>query len=556
LLVWLWLIGLGALDARASEDPLLDVMADELKRAHDALSDEAEPPYHLAAEMYDTRSVSIRAEDGALHGVSTSRSRYVDVDVRVGTPVLDSTHYLRSGNESSGTSGQTLPIGDDPAVLRRELWKELDGAYRFAVQRWSKVQSDRSTLVSEEKSWDLAPVAPQVSLQPMVSFELDVDAWSDLLRRTSAVLAEGGVVRDGAVSLSASSRQVRFASIDGTLLRHGHTTYTLVASLDTIAEDGSEIDLSTIWTARVPEELPSETELLREVADLRDLLAALRVAPEQQAYTGPVVLSDRAAGVFFHEIFGHRVEGHRLKRVDNAQTFRSRVGTAILPPFLDVVDDPTTDLLLGVHLNGHYAFDDEGVPAQRVTLVDDGVLKGFLQSRSTVTAADVSNGHGRRAPGRAPVTRQGNLIVSAARSVSNDELRKNLIAMAKKAGLPYGLWVDRIQGGFTFTERGTPNAFNVNVLVAHRVYVDGRPDELVRGVDLIGTPLDAFSRIVMAGERNEVFNGACGAESGWVPVSAVAPALLVSQMETQLKEKGQARPPLLPPPATPKKGDT
>lgn len=549
---WLVVSWFGA--AAASEDPLLDVIADELRRAKEELSDDKPPPYQLSAEMYDTQSISIRAEDGALHGISSNRGRYVDVDVRVGSPSLDSTHYLRSGSEAAGTDGQSLPIGDDPGVLRRELWKEIDTAYRFAVQRWSKVLSDKSTLVSEERSWDLAPTEPVVSIQPLVKLDLDVDKWSDLLRRTSAVLAEGGVVRDGAVALSASSRQFRYAGIDGTLLRHGRTDYTLSASLDTIAEDGSEIDLSTIWMARSEDELPNEQDLLNEVAALRDQLAALRKAPEQQAYTGPVVLSDRAAGVFFHEIFGHRVEGHRLKRVDNAQTFRSRMNTPILPSFLDVVDDPTVDLLLGVHLNGHYAFDDEGVAAQKVTLVDDGVLKGFLQSRSTVSEADRSNGHGRRAPGRFPVTRQGNLIVSASTSVSDAELRKNLIALAKKAGLPYGLWIDRIQGGFTFTERGMPNAFNVDVLVAHRVWVDGRPDELVRGVDLIGTPLDAFSRIVMAGERNEVFNGVCGAESGWVPVSAVAPAILVQQMETQLKEKGQDRPPLLPPPTSPKKG--
>jgi TldD protein len=541
LLVWAAL-------AAASEDPLIDVIADELARAKAELADEKAPPYFLAAEMYDTRSISIRAEDGALHGVSRNSSRFVNVDVRVGSPTLDSTHYLRSGNEPPGTDGQALPVGDDTSVLRRELWKEVDEAYRHAVQRWSKVQADRATLVQEEASWDLAPVEPVVQLAPPVELVLDVERWSDIVRRTSAVLAQGGVVRDGAVALTASAQQVRFASTEGMALRQARLSFILSASLDTIADDGSELDLSTIWVARDESALPDEAELLAEVAALRDMLAKLRAAPEQDPYTGPVVLSDKASGVFFHEIFGHRVEGHRLKRVDNAQTFRSKLGTPILPSFLDVVDDPTQAELLGVPLNGHYAFDDEGVRPQRVQLVDDGVLKGFLQSRSTVTSADLSNGHGRRAAGRFPVTRQGNLMVTASRSVSDEELRKQLVGLAKKAGLPYGLWVDRIQGGFTFTERGTPNAFNVDVLVAWRVYVDGRPDELVRGIDLIGTPLDAFSRIVAAGEMHELFNGVCGAESGWVPVSASSPALLISQMETQRKEKGQERPPLLPAP--------
>ncbi|HMV66731.1 MAG TPA: TldD/PmbA family protein [Myxococcota bacterium] len=532
----------------ASDDPLIDVLSAELERARAELADERVPPYFLAAEMFDTQAVSLRAEDGALHGITRSRSRYVNVDVRVGAADLDSTHYLRSGNEAQGTDGQALPIGDDVEVLRRELWKEVDAAYRNAVQRWSKVNADRATLVAEERAWDLAPVTPRVELLPPVELALDVDRWSDLLRRTSAVLAAGGVVRDGAVSLSASAQQTRFVSTEGTAVRAARLSFMLSASLDTIADDGSELDLSTIWVAREESALPDEAELLAEVAALRDLLARLRSAPEQDPYSGPVVLSDKAAGVFFHEIFGHRVEGHRLKRVDNAQTFRSKLGTPILPSFLDVVDDPTVDMMLGVPLNGTYAFDDEGVPAQRVQLVDDGVLRGFLQSRSTVTGDDLSNGHGRRAPGRFPVTRQGNLMVTASRSVSDADLRAQLVGLARKAGLPYGLWVDRIQGGFTYTERGQPNAFNVDVLVAWRVYVDGRPDELVRGIDLIGTPLDAFSRIVAAGELHEVFNGVCGAESGWVPVSASAPALLISQMETQRKEKSQDRPPLLPAP--------
>jgi predicted Zn-dependent protease len=533
-------------------DPLLEVVADELARASAALSgasgDRGGAPYYLAAEVVDVQSVQLRAEDGALHGVRRSQSRHVDVDLRLGGPQLDSTHYLRSGNEAAATGGRSLPIADDAEVLRRELWREIDASHKLAADRWAKVQADRGVLVSEEAAWDLAPAPAVVRLDPLTPLTLDEAAWSERLRRVSALLATGGVVRDGAVSLSATSSAVRFASTEGTRLRHGRTDFVLSVSLDTIADDGTVLDLSTIWVGATPDALPGEAALEAEVSSLRDLLGQLARAPEQEPYTGPVLLSDRAAGVFFHEIFGHRVEGHRLKRVDNAQTFRSKLGTPILPSFLDVVDDPTQAEALGVKLNGHYAFDDEGVAAQRVTLVDDGVLVGFLQSRSTITAADASNGHGRRSAGLSPVTRQGNLMVTAERSVSDAELRRQLVAAAKAKGLPYGLFIDRIQGGFTFTERKMPNAFHVNVLEAWRVYVDGRPDELVRGVDLIGTPLDAFSRIVAAGETHDVFNGVCGAESGWVPVSALAPSLLVSQMETQRKGKGQERPPLLPPP--------
>lgn len=531
-----------------TSDAILDLLADELGRAMMARAQASAPPYFLAAEIEDTSSITLRAEDGALHGVNRQSFRRVDVDVRLGTPSLDSSHALRTGEDDRVTAGRALPIGDDLGVLRRDLWREIDASFKLVEKRWPRVLADARTLVGEESSWDLAPAPVVVDVGGVAALP-DVEAtWVPVLRAVSATLAEGGVVRDGAVELSASATTSRFASTEGTRIRQSRLQLTLSVSLDTVADDGSVLDLSTIFVATSPEGLPSPARLADEVVALRDQLIALRAAPEQEPYSGPVLLSDRAAGVFFHEVFGHRMEGHRLKRVDNAQTFRSRVGTAILPSFLSVVDDPTLKTRLGTPLNGAYAYDDEGVAAQRVELVRDGVLVGFLQSRSTVTAADRSNGHGRRSSGKAPVTRQGNLIVESEVSLSEDALRQRLRALAKERGLAYGLYVDRIQGGFTFTDRGTPNAFNVDVLVAYRVFVDGRPDELVRGVDLIGTPLEAFGQIVAAGVPTSLFNGVCGAESGWVPVSAVAPPILVRQLETQRKEKGQERPPLLPPP--------
>jgi predicted Zn-dependent protease len=238
--------------------------------------------------------------------------------------------------------------------------------------------------------------------------------------------------------------------------------------------------------------------------------------------------------------------------VDNAQTFRNRVGQKILPDFLSIYDDPTLTHAAGSYLRGHYRFDNEGVRARRVALVEDGTLKAFLQSRSPVAKGDRPNGHGRRSAGRSAASRQGNLLVQASSATDDAALRSELIALARRRGLDYALFIDEIQGGFTFTGRDIPNAFNINATRAYRVYVDGRPDELVRGVDLIGTPLEAFSRILRAGELKRVFNGNCGAESGWVPVSGAAPSLLLESIETQRKRKDQATPPLLPAPlATP-----
>jgi len=235
--------------------------------------------------------------------------------------------------------------------------------------------------------------------------------------------------------------------------------------------------------------------------------------------------------------------------VAEGQTFASKVGEHILPDFLTIIDDTTMPKLGPADLLGYYQFDDEGVPARRVTLVDHGVLKNFEMSRSALVGFPHSNGHGRRQLGATPVSRQGNLIVQSSKTMSNAQLRAKLIELIKAQGKSFGLLIDDIAGGFTFTGRGQPQAFQVQPLVVYKVFADGRTDELVRGVDIVGTPLAALTKIVATGDTPEVFNGYCGAESGSVPVAAASPAILISELEVQKKESSTDRPPILPPPA-------
>jgi len=260
-------------------------------------------------------------------------------------------------------------------------------------------------------------------------------------------------------------------------------------------------------------------------------------------------LTGRAAAVFFHEVFGHRAEGHRQKDVAEGQTFAKKVDEPILPDFLSIVDDTTMKKLGSTDLLGYYEYDDEGVKAHRVTLVDHGVLRDFEMSRSPLVGFPHSNGHGRRQLGASPVSRQGNLIVESSKTVTNAELRAKLLELIKQQHKQFGLLIDDIAGGFTFTGRGQPQAFQVLPLVVYKVFADGRPDQLVRGVDIVGTPLASLTKIVATGDTTEVFNGYCGAESGSVPVSAASPAILTTELEVQKKESSTDRPPILPAPA-------
>jgi TldD protein len=336
---------------------------------------------------------------------------------------------------------------------------------------------------------------------------------------------------------------------EGTRLAFGQVHYRLELFVQSKAPDGMDIERYSNFDWLDPKNVPDEKTVFDSIHELIKETEALDKAPLANPYAGPTLLTGRAAAVFFHEVFGHRAEGFRQKDVAEGQTFTSKVGEQILPGFISIKDDPTEATLNSQMLLGYYPFDDEGVAATDVHLVDNGVLKTFLMGRSPLIDIPHSNGHGRRQLGYVPVARQGNLIVSSTKTYSFAELRQQLIALVKKQNLPYGLLIDDISGGFTFTGRAQPQAFQVTPLVVYRVFADGKPDQLVRGVDIVGTPLVSLTKIVATGDKPEIFNGYCGAESGSVPVSAVAPAILISEMEFAKKETSTDRPPMLPPPA-------
>jgi predicted Zn-dependent protease len=311
------------------------------------------------------------------------------------------------------------------------------------------------------------------------------------------------------------------------------------------------MDLSTSesFEAELPEGLPKDENVRAAVQKVASDLTKLLDAPVVDAFVGPAILSGRASGVFFHEIFGHRIEGHRQKDESDQQTFTRMVNSKVLPDFLSVVFDPTKKTLAGTDLNGWYDYDDEGVKARPVKVVENGTLKTFLMSRSPIKGFSQSNGHGRKQAGLEPVSRQSNLIVESSKQVPAQQLRQMLIAEIKRQGKSHGFYFEHVTGGYTTTGRSGFQSFKVLPLVVYRIYADGRPDELVRGVDIVGTPLSSFARIMATSDKLEVFNGYCGAESGSIPVSAVSPAILVSELEIQKKEKGRDRPPLLPAPS-------
>jgi len=538
---------------------LLDTMAGELQRAFTTLgkpvpnqkdADKLLPPYFLSYSVAEASTITIRAQFGALGESSANRMRVADVQVRIGDPKLDNTHGTHRG---SAVNSMQLPLGDDRRALARTLWLATNAGYGSALENYLRVKTEAQVRAKEEDtSPDFSQEPPQVSTEkPAPPVAVDRAAWEERVKALSRVFRDYPDVYQNMVMLTVQNETDYFASSEGSRVVAPHMQARVVVLAVTRADDGMDLFRAQTFEAETADGLPSQADMEAGTRELGKSLEALRKAPVTQPFDGPAILSGRAAAVFFHEVLGHRLEGQRQRGDEEGQTFTKELNKEVLPSFLSVADDPTMTAFGKTWLSGTYTYDDEGQKARRVELIQDGVLKTFLMSRLPIASFAASNGHGRGQTGRMPTGRQGNLIVTSTKTESEADLRKQLIEEAKKQGKPYGLYFEDISSGFAVTARSAPQAFQVIPLVVYRVYVDGRPDELVRGVSIVGTPLAAMKRIIATGDKSEVFNGECGAESGTVPVSAVAPAMLVSEIETQRQQQGTQRPPILPIPGAP-----
>jgi len=535
-----------AQNSDSADNLLLATMEKELHRGQTELAKLDPAPYFTSYTVTDAETMVVMGAQGGVLTATRERRRVADVSMRIGQPTLDNTHG--SERNSGITTGQ-IPTEDDPDAIARLLWRLTYEEYRKASKAYTNVKAKNAVRAKDEdESPDFSVEKPSSYVdhtQPAAFPEQN--AWEDLARRYSAAFRRYQI-QESLVYLYAGQDHTYLVSTEGTKLVTTDAIFRIMIQGEVLAEDGMRLERVETFQSSDPSKLPSQAEVETSVKKIADDLNALRAAPLAEPYSGPALLSGRSAAVFFHEVLGHRIEGQRQRGREEGQTFTKKVNEKILPDFLSVTDDPTLRALGGRELSGFYRYDDEGMPATRVEVVKDGILKNFLMGRMPVKNFDDSNGHGRAQAGKMPVGRQGNLIVTSSKTVPDAQLRARFVDEIKKQGKPYGLYFEDIQGGFTLTSRDLPQAFQVLPVMVWRVYADRRPDELVRGVDIVGTPLTVLNQIEATGDTTSVFNGICGAESGSVPVSAAAPMILFSDVEVQKRKYGDTRPPILTPP--------
>lgn len=531
--------------------PVLQAMQQELKKAAEGLNLRDYPsPYFIAYSARRTDRCYVLAKFGAVFKSHCTPDATIDVDVRVGSYFLDSSEDRDYGFGSTNVYVPTniAPAGLSAFALRRALWLMTDFKYKNALASYFRVKAKGVRDPERRKVGSMTREEPLVLVEKERPLKFDLQAWTERARNLSKVFVDYDRLLDAAVEVSGTRLVRYFVNTEGTRVRSVDFYYYVVATGVTRADDGQLLTDSLTIYGRSVADLPGEKGLFRRVRKMLDDLMHLRRAEKLDPVTVPVIMSPEATGVFFHETVGHRLEGQRQEKEEEGKTFRGRVGQQILPNFIDVYDDPTLTEFRGIPLNGHYREDDEGVEARRAVLVEGGVLKGFLMSRKPIEGFDESNGHGRSDGIERPVGRMGTLVIRGRAPVSHERLEQMLLEEVRKQGKPYGLIIVSMSGGSTNTTTYGYQAFKGIPRIAYRVDAKTGERKLVRGFEIVGTPLSSIGKIVATSDRYGVFNGYCGAESGSIPVSTIAPEMLFKEMELQRSTRSRERMPILPPP--------
>lgn len=553
-------------------DPVLRAMQAELKRSMKGLGGgKGRPkPYFLSIWIQQAEERYVETVSGAVvqeHPEDHPR-RYASVEVRLGSYDLDSSNLIwdkeehESLEDDFGPDGwkvTRVPVEDDPKSIRGALWLLADISYKRALRDYQRKTAEDATLVREADLKDFTREQPVVAVQPIKPLQIDLDAWRDLGRKATSMLAKEPLLYSPTCWVQGNRVIDYFVNSEGTIIRTSSVTYTLSLTAYARAEDGEALDSFRFYYTANAQELPREADFLREAKNLAKELLALRKAAKLPPFTGPAILAPDVAGVLFHEALGHRLEGERQRDPRSGQTFKGKVGQKILPDWLSVADDPSLSEAGGHSLVGHFDFDNQGVPGRRTVLVDRGVLKNYLLSRTPLPGSQLSNGHGRaESPYQismyvpsGPRARMAVLQVTSNKSLTAEEMKQTLIQEAKRQKKPFGLILKKAQGGDTDTYGGNYQAFRTSPGLVYKIDVDSGKETLVRGVEIVGTPLVTLERILAVGDEPEserVWNASCGAETGWVPVSTISPSILTGLVELQRITLKPERPPHLPSP--------
>jgi hypothetical protein len=550
-----------SLHAEQEEDVILEALKDELARSVDELQlEDMEKPYYIEYSVEETETFALRAIFGAVASSRSDKSRFLQVGVRVGSYDFDNSGFSSPRFRYSSSGFRPLVIEDDYAALRQDIWLATDAAYKQSVEQLAGKKSLLKTKVQTEEIPDFSREEPVTSINPRESLGYSRSYWEKLVRSLSEIFKEFPAIYYSGVNFSLTTTNKDFVTSEGTMVRQPVTLYMLVAQASTRAQDGMPLKHFVPFLGTNRESLPTEKKMKEAIRKMAEELSALTSAPVLDQYFGPVLVTAEAATEIFAQTLGPQLSGDRPLLMDQRgsavvmpeRNLSNRLNRRVLPSFFTVVDDPTQTSYEKHSLIGAYKVDDQGVEAQKVTLIEDGFLKTLLMSRRPRKEIDKSNGHGRSISMLSSTAHYSNLFVKASEARSFAELKQELIELCKYEGLSYGLLVRRLDNRF-FSPRDFEDMFGMTQargrretvtapLLVHKVYVEDGREELIRGLSIEEMSVRILRDIVAAGEDYSVNNLLA---SGNLPVSVVAPSLLFEEIELSKPQGPLQKPALL-----------
>jgi predicted Zn-dependent protease len=511
-------------------DAVLKAMLAELKRSQEKLQlGQLQRPYYIDYQVTEIQDNIADATLGALRTDQVNSGRLVRVVVRIGDYKQDS--YFGEGMGAV----EVLPTDNDELALRRQLWLATDKAYKSALSGFTEKQAALKSVETETDLADFSHEKPEQSVRDLAKLDVDLDKWKQEIRVISDMFRSDPSLEMSSAMLNFRVLNRYFVNTEGTVARSGKSIYTLLFSASDQSDDGMHLERSHGWVVIKGDELPKKEEVAQEAKKLIGSFAALKKAPlVEDDYRGPVLFSADAASSLFERLIVPNILGIRPDLGNPARTngeFASYYKGRVLPETFTVVDDPKDKEFEHQSLAGYYDVDDEGVEAQKVTVIEKGMLTNYLLGREPIRDFSHSNGHGRTALAGAPRPQISNLIFKADHSISFDDLKKKLIQMCKDQGRPYGYFVE------TTGPQLSPR-------LLWRIYVSDGHQELVRGAVFKQLDTRALrSDIVATGNDNYVYNRAEP-----LPSAIVAPSILFGELDIQRANRTREKLPTYPAP--------
>lgn len=573
-----WLISQSSELSIPDNDVLLRAMRDELQRSKQlAVVAGEDAPYFFSYSLTDAETLRISATNGAVVDVSRNHFRSPDAEVRVGSYDFDNTGHIYSGIYSGSRYDGNVPLDDDYASFRTELWLSTDRAFKTAVESMARKRAslNNSAASSAEPLPDFSKVTPVVSIGKVSKPKVDDGAWTARAARLAAVFNSYKEVLSSGLELQLIQGPTTLMNSEGTAVRYNDDMYWLYAKAEGQAPDGMLMHDAVSIQSLELDKFPSEADMRKSLTEVGENVRALVKAPAGESYSGPVLLEPRAAAQLLAQVLGDNLRVPRRPLSDPGRNvpfapseLESRIGGRVLPDSFDVIDDATQSTYNGKALAGFYPFDMEGVPPKPVSVVEKGILKNFLTTRQPIRGFPTSNGHA-RLPGSygSYAAGIGNLFVKSSETTPMADLKKRLIDMTKMRGKPYGMLVRKLDYPFSAGAAELQSLAQASAqsggsarpvsppLLIYKVYPDGR-EELVRGLRFRGLTTRTLRDILAASSETEMFDfvnvaaplAILGAGGYLAPASVISPGLLFDELELEPPQDQLPKPPTVPPP--------